>query len=164
MENDFLLNFSVSREDKAIHVDRVFEAPLQRVWAAWTESQLLDQWWAPKPWRAETQKMNFNPDGSWLYVMIGPDGEKHWARTDFQSIVHLKSFSSRDAFSDENGVINNELPQSLWTVRFSEYGESTLVSINIEYDSLSDLEASLEMGFQEGFTDGMRNLDEFLEF
>ena len=44
-----LMDFSVDKENKRISVKREFAAPLSRVWAAWTESELLDQWWAPKP-------------------------------------------------------------------------------------------------------------------
>ena len=49
--------------NKKITVTRHFNAPLDQVWKAWTESELLDQWWAPKPFKAETKFMDFKVGG-----------------------------------------------------------------------------------------------------
>lgn len=49
MSKAILFNFLVDKEKNQITVDRSFNAPLDLVWAAWTEAELLDQWWAPKP-------------------------------------------------------------------------------------------------------------------
>jgi len=80
----------------------------------------------------------------------------------FNEITPLKSFSSWDVFSDEEGTINPALPKSLWTVEFSETSNSTMVSIKTKFDELSDLEKMLEMGFKEGITAGLENLYELL--
>lgn len=163
MKNDLLVNFSVDKENKKISVERRFAAPLPKVWAAWTESEILDQWWAPKPWKARTKEMDFTEGGHWLYAMFGPDGETHWSRADFKSIVTQNSFSSESAFCDEEGTITEDMPKSTWTNTFREISESTTVSIEILYNDLKDLEAEIEMGFKEGFTAGMENLDAFLK-
>ncbi|MFN4763194.1 SRPBCC domain-containing protein [Gillisia sp. Q332] len=162
MKTDLLMNFSIDRENKRINVKREFAAPLSKVWAAWTESRILDQWWAPKPWKATTKTMDFKEGGFWLYVMEGPSGTKHWSRADYKEIISLKSFSGWDAFCDENGTVDTALPISFWTVGFSEKSNSTLVSIETKFDLLSDLEKLLEMGFKEGFTAALENLDELL--
>jgi uncharacterized protein YndB with AHSA1/START domain len=65
-------------KQKSITVSREFDAPLASVWRAYTETELLDQWWGPAPWHAETKTMNFVPGGYWLYAMVSPDGQKHW--------------------------------------------------------------------------------------
>lgn len=160
MKSNLLMNFSVDKENKTIKVEREFAASIDKVWAAWTQSDILDKWWAPKPWKAQTKSMDFSVGGYWLYAMVGPEGEKHWARADFESISPLQSYSAQDSFCDENGEINTEFPRSIWTNKFSELSDKTLVSIEIGYDKLSDLEATIEMGFKEGFTAGMENLDE----
>ncbi len=156
------MNFSVDKENRKINVKREFAAPLSKVWAAWTQSGLLDQWWAPKPWKAQTKTMDFREGGYWLYAMVGPDGEQHWARADFKSITPLKSFAASDAFCDENGNINHSFPQSHWTNEFSETANSTTVTIQIQYDELDQLEKIIEMGFKEGFTAALENLDDLL--
>lgn len=60
--------------NKKLIVVREFDAPLAEVWKAWTDSSILDQWWAPKPWKAKTKTMDFREGGTWLYSMVGPDG------------------------------------------------------------------------------------------
>lgn len=163
MKTDLLVNFSIDMENKRIDVEREFAAPLSKVWAAWTESVLLDQWWAPKPWKTTTKTMDFKEGGYWLYTMEGPDGTKHWSRADYKEITPLKSFSGWDAFCDQNGTVNTAFPITFWTVEFSEKSNSTLVSIEIKFDLVSDLEKMLEMGFKERFTSAMENLDELLD-
>lgn len=162
MSKSMLMNFVVDKDNKQIKVEREFDAPLPMVWSAWTESKLLDQWWAPKPWHARTKSMDFKPGGSWLYAMIGPDGETHWSKADFKTIEPQKSFSALDGFCDENGTINTDMPRSLWKNTFTNKGESTLVNIVITYDQLADLEQTINMGFKEGFTAGLQNLDTLL--
>ena len=46
---------------------------------------LLEKWWAPKPWKAETKSMNFKDGGHWHYSMVGPDGTRMWARIDYSN-------------------------------------------------------------------------------
>src|SRR5262245_31302572 len=83
-------------------VVREFDAPVQQVWEAWTNPRLLDLWWAPKPWRAETKKMDFREGGVWLYCMVGPEGERQWCHVGYETITTNTSFTGIDAFCDEN--------------------------------------------------------------
>ncbi|MFT3980031.1 MAG: SRPBCC domain-containing protein [Ferruginibacter sp.] len=163
MNSTLQFDFSVDKENKCINVKRAFAAPPEDVWAAWTEAELLDQWWAPKPYKAVTKKMDFSVGGSWLYAMTGPDNFEHHCRADYQSINPGKSFSAEDAFCDAEGNINHSFPRSTWTNTFSKQGEDqTLVNISIQYKQLEDLEKIIEMGFKEGFSMGLSNLDELL--
>ena len=161
-KTSLLMDFSVDRENKKISVKREFAAPLSKVWAAWTKSELLDQWWVPKPWQAHTKSMDFRVGGYWLYAMVGPDGTKQWSRADFKSITPLESFTVLDAFCDEAGYIDHSFPQSAWINDFSETMHSTLVTIEIKYNEIADLDKYIEMGFKKGFTAGLENLDELL--
>ncbi|WP_031526544.1 SRPBCC family protein [Dyadobacter crusticola] len=163
MNSNLLMNFEVDKANKKINVERAFAAPIVKVWAAWTEPALLDQWWAPKPWKARTKAMDFREGGNWLYAMVGPEGEEHWARVDYETINPLTSFSAKDAFCDENGNLNDELPGSHWNNQFNEQGGQTVVSMQITFEELAHLETTLEMGFKEGFEMGLGNLDELLE-
>ena len=156
------MDFVIDKENRKVKVTREFAAPLSKVWAAYTQSELLDQWWAPKPWKANTKKMDFKEGGQWLYVMAGPGGEEHWCREDFKSVTPMKSFKAVDAFCDPNGKVNNDLPKSTWTCTFSEAGNKTTVIIEMECETLADLEKYIAMGFQQGFTMALVNLDELL--
>jgi uncharacterized protein YndB with AHSA1/START domain len=159
---NLLMNFSADKENNKIKVQREFAASRDKVWAAWTQSEILDQWWAPKPWKSETKSQDFREGGRWLYAMVSPEGEKHWSFADYLAIDPKNSFSAKDGFCDENGNVNQDWPKSTWHNSFSESGEHTTVDIEISYPSLNDLEKILEMGFREGFTMGLSNLDEFL--
>jgi uncharacterized protein YndB with AHSA1/START domain len=148
--------------NKKIKVVREFDAPVEQVWKAWTEPELLDQWWAPKPWKANTQSMDFREGGAWLYYMEGPDGSRHYCRADYETIVTNNSYMGLDAFCDENGNINTEFPRMHWQVVFSKSGNGTKVEVEISFSSEADLETIIEMGFKEGFAAAHTNLDELL--
>ncbi|HXL58618.1 MAG TPA: SRPBCC domain-containing protein [Chitinophagaceae bacterium] len=148
--------------NKKLFVVREFDGTPHQVWKAWTESNLLDKWWAPKPWKAKTKKMDFREGGFWLYCMEGPEGEQHWCREDFQSIIPNKSFTAISAFCDEEGNKTSELPGMQWKNEFSKTEIGTKVIVEITFSTEADLEKIIEMGFKEGFTMAHSNLDELL--
>lgn len=154
--------FTKDVANKTITVVRAFDAPVQDVWNAWTQPEILDQWWAPKPWKSVTVSMDFRDNGAWLYYMEGPDGTRHYCRADYKKIVPNKSFSALDAFTDEKGNITTDLPRMTWNNAFSKSGNGTKVEVVINFSTVEELEKTLEMGFQEGFAAAHRNLDEIL--
>lgn len=154
--------YTKDQTNKKLRVVREFDAPVEQVWKAWTESWLLDQWWAPKPWKANTQSMDFREGGAWLYYMQGPDGSRHYCRLDYETIVPKRSFSGQDAFCDEKGNINEEFPRMNWKTQFSTAGNGTKVEVVINFASEADMEKIIEMGFKEGFAAAHGNLDEIL--
>lgn len=162
MENTLKFDFSVNKENKTITVKREFAAERSIVWDAFTKSEFLDQWWAPKPWKARTKTMDFREGGYWHYAMTGPEGEEHWALAKFISIVNQETFTSTDAFADAEGNVDKDLPQSTWRLQFVDKGQVTLVEILISYDDLAQLESNIQMGFKEGFAMAMEGLDELL--
>ncbi|CAM3348335.1 Activator of Hsp90 ATPase-like ue 1-like C-terminal domain-containing protein [Flavobacterium longum] len=159
MKTNLLMNFSVDKESNKINVQREFAAAPDKVWTAWTDPKWLDQWWAPKPWQTVTVSMDFSEGGMWLYYMQGPEGERHYCRDDYKTIDPGKSFSAQDAFCDADGNINEEWPRMTWHNTFEGRGNSTMVHIVITFDKPEDLEKIIEMGFKEGFTMAMENLD-----
>lgn len=150
-------------ENKKITVTKHFNARPDAVWQAWTKQEILDQWWAPKPWRAETKKLEFKEGGTWLYSMVGPNNERHYSKVDYTKINAPKSFEGEDSFSDERGVVNAEMPQTQWKNAFTSAGSGTDVTVTITAKTADALEKMLEMGFEEGFKAGLGNLDEYLE-
>jgi uncharacterized protein YndB with AHSA1/START domain len=150
-------------ENKRLIVEREFAAGIDRVWRAWTDSKLLDQWWAPKPWKTETKSLDFRVGGSWLYSMNGPEGERHWAGADFRSITKTSGYEMEEYFCDENGKRDESVaPAMNWTVSFAEAGSATQVKVVITFASAEALQQMAEMGFQEGFAAAHDNLDEVL--
>lgn len=162
MNNNPAVDFSVNQENKTITIKREFAAELPLVWEAFTKSDILDQWWAPKPWKARTKSMDFREGGHWHYAMVGPQGEEHWALVQYRTIQVQQKFTGLDAFADAEGNVNTSLPQSQWEVTFADKGQETLVEYNIAFDDLAQLEKTLQMGFKEGLTIAMQGLDELL--
>ncbi|GAA0879789.1 hypothetical protein GCM10009119_27580 [Algoriphagus jejuensis] len=164
MKKTILFDFVVDKENQKITVKRSFAAPLDLVWAAWTEAEILDLWWAPKPWKTETKSLDFREGGRWHYAMLGPEGERDWCFFDFKKIEPQRYFSGQDAFCDENAVADDSKPIVKWFNQFTETeGESTLVDIELTFEDLAGLETIIQMGFKEGFTMGLENLDEYIQ-
>ncbi|MEH0155573.1 SRPBCC domain-containing protein [Limibacter armeniacum] len=162
MNSAILFNFLVDKENNTIKVERSFDAPIDLVWSAWTDPEILDLWWAPKPWKAETKTMDFREGGKWHYAMVSPEGEKHWCLFEYKEVVQPQRFSGLDAFCDENENIKDTKPRCFWTNNFTAEDDSTMVHIDIKFDKLEDLEQIIEMGFKEGFTAGLENLDQYI--
>ncbi len=162
MNNSLLFDFSVDKQAKKAFVTRAFEADQQLVWDAFTKQEILDQWWAPKPWISRTKHMNFEVGGRRFYAMCSPEGEEHWGTQDYTSITAITNFKLRSAFSDKDENINQDMPHSEWNHDFSQQGAVTTVAISIKHDTLESLEQIIAMGFQGGFTMTLNYLEELL--
>ena len=139
-------------KEKSILVSRVFNAPIEKVWHAHTDNVILDQWWGPSPWRAETKTINFKVGGYWLYAMVSPENQKQWGRMNYLAIDQYKSIEIEDAFCDENGKLNNKLPVSKGQIVFTKTENGTRVEFKMIYPMGTDLEKIVEMGFEQGIT------------
>jgi uncharacterized protein YndB with AHSA1/START domain len=160
MKNDLLFDFIVDKTTKTVFINREFAADLSLVWDAYTKQEILDQWWAPKPWTSKTKIMNFEVGGRRFYAMVSPEGQEHWSIQKYTSISPKTNFKFLNAFADKDE--NPELPGSEWDMNFSEQNGKTKVSITIYNESLARLEKMIEMGFKEGFTMTMKNLEDLL--
>lgn len=146
-------------KQNVLTVTRTFDAELDLVWRAWTEAELLDQWWAPKPWKSVTSHMEFKVGGHRIYAMVGPEGEKHVGRTDYLSINERKDFTGEDAFCDDEGNVNPDFPIATFVNRFESNLNSTLVTIETVYSSEEHVKQVIEMGMKEGLSAAFENLD-----
>ena len=160
MKNNLLFDFTVDKTAKTVFITREFATELSLVWDAFTKAELLDQWTAPAPWVSKTKYMNFEVGGKRFYAMVSPEGEERWSIQEYTSISPKTNFKMLNAFADENE--NPELPGSEWDLSFSEQNGTTRVSVSIYNESLERMEKMIEMGFKEGFTMTMKNLEELL--
>lgn len=157
------MNFIIDKENNKLRVEREFDAELSLVWKAWTTPEILEQWWAPKPWKTESKHMDFREGGHWLYCMVGPEGERHYGKAEYTEIVNYQYYKGYDSFCDENGVVNNQLPSATWHNTFTDLDSKTLVVIETTYPSLEQLETVLNMGMKEGLAMALENLDDVLK-
>src|SRR6187549_3512578 len=161
MKNDLLFDFTVDKPAKTVYITREFDAPLSLVWDAFTTAEILDQWWAPKPYTSKTKFMNFVVGGKRFYAMVSPEGQERWVIQKYTSITPKTNFKYFNAFADKDE--NPELPGSEWDYTFSEQNGITKVSVRIYNESLERMEKQIEMGFKEGFTMTLNYLDELLK-
>jgi uncharacterized protein YndB with AHSA1/START domain len=161
MESNGKTEFVTDLQNKKVTITRVFDAPLEDVWRAWTESDLLDQWWAPKPYMAKTKFMDFKVGGRRFYAMVSPEGQEHWSIQKYTSISPKTNFKMMNAFADKDE--NPQLPGSDWDLNFSEQNGTTKVRIIIINGSLDRMKKMIEMGFEAGFKSALGNLDELLQ-
>lgn len=160
MKTDLLLDFTVDKATKTVSITREFDAGLSLVWDAFTKPEILDQWVAPKPWASKTKFMDFRVGGRRFYAMVSPEGQERWAIQKYTSISPKTNFKMFNAFADKDE--NPELPGSDWDYTFSEQNGKTTVHITIYNESLTRMEKMIEMGFKEGFTMSMTNLENLL--
>jgi len=155
MKTSLLFDFTVDKASKTVFVNREFAADRALVWDAFTKQEILDQWWAPKPWMSKTKFMNFEDGGRRFYAMVSPEGQEFWSIQKYSAIRPKTNFKMLNAFADKDE--NPQLPGSDWDFNFSEQNDPdgepiTTVNISIYNESLERMEKMIEMGFQGGFT------------
>lgn len=162
MTANLQFDFLVEKKKNTININREFAAKRQLVWDCYTRSELLDRWFAPKPFTTKTKSMDFREGGHWHYAMVDPEGKEYWGRTDYLTIRPIENYTALDGFSDESGALNPALPRANWDVTFVDASDRSLVQTLVIYKSLEDLEKVIQMGMQEGLTSTLQRLDELL--
>ena len=121
---------------KPFEIARVFDAPRDKVWKAWTEAERLKQWWGPAGFKVHTCKVDLRPGGIFHYGMKAPDGSDVWGKFTYKEIVAPKKLVFIVAFSDPKGGVTRHPGHLSWplethsTVLFEEQGSGkTRVSV-----------------------------------
>jgi uncharacterized protein YndB with AHSA1/START domain len=155
------MEFIVDKDKQTVSITKQFDAPRDMVWDAYTKPEILDQWWAPKPFSSRTTVMEFREGGRRFYAMVSPEGGERWAVQQSRSITPKTNFKYFNAFSDENE--NLQLPGSDWDFNFSEEDGKTTVHLSIYNESLERMERIMaDGGFKLGTEAQLNNLEELL--
>ncbi len=162
---------------KVIAVERVFDAPPELVWRAWTEPQMIKSWWGPEGFSAPSIKVDLKIGGKYVFAMHGPAGSE-WDRDMYSAgiykeIVPNKKMVVTDYFSDGQGNMmepadygqDANFPKVMTaTVLFEETpGGGTLLSIVYpEPDRKEQREAVRKSGMKEGWKSSLNKLEKCL--
>ncbi len=111
-----------------IEITRVFQAPVEQVFGAWSTPDLVKQWWGPNQYSAPTVKIDFRVGGKFTFAMKGPDNKIIWSSGNYEEIIPNKKIVNTDYFSDEDGVMVS--PQSLDMP--GEWGDKLFVTVDFE--------------------------------
>lgn len=153
-------------KSKTIVIERVFNAPVEKVWKAWTEPEKVKKWWGPKDFTAPHVKIDLRVGGKFLGAMHGPPGSEWdkdlWSTGTYKEIIPLKKIVSTDSFADEQGNIvpgsaygmpENFPEELLVTVTFEDLGDKTKIILRHEGFPLEG-----DIGAEEGWN---QSLDKF---
>jgi uncharacterized protein YndB with AHSA1/START domain len=114
-------------EHKIVH-ERMFDAPRELVFKAFTEPERLTRWWGPNGFTTPSCTVDLRPGGAFHYCMRSPDGKDYWGKGVYREIVRHERIEYSDTFSDENG--NRALPTAYGLSR--DWPEETLVKVTFE--------------------------------
>ncbi len=125
-------------KDRPFVLARVFKAPRDLVFKAFTEPDRMMHWWGPKGFKVLKASMDLRPGGTYLYGMAAPDGNSMWGKFVFREIVAPEKLVFINSFSDEAGGITRHPMNPTWplellsTITFDEHPDGTLLTIRWE--------------------------------
>ncbi|MDX2160414.1 MAG: SRPBCC domain-containing protein [bacterium] len=148
---------------RSFNIERVFNAPREKVFSAFTQCEHLMHWWGPSEWPLAHCDMDFRVGGSWHYAMRETaTGNEAWGLIFYDEIDAPQFIRYRDVFSDANRTINTELPESASTLHFYAEGDKTRVVSSTVYATEDALKQVLDMGMEEGVQQTWDQLDAYL--
>lgn len=132
----------VRREGGTLVIERIFDAPRELVWKAWTDPGHVKLWWGPKDYSAPVAEIDLRVGGKYLYCMRSPDGHDGWTTGTFREIVPMERIVATNCFSDPQGNVvpptRNGMPpdmatEMLQTVTFEDLGPArTKLTLRVE--------------------------------
>jgi uncharacterized protein YndB with AHSA1/START domain len=147
-------------------VTRVFDAPRELVWKAWTDPKYVMQWWGPKGFTSPFCKMDFHVGGKFLCCMRTPDGQDYWNGGEYHEIVLHEKIVFSLYFADSNGnkvepahygIEHEAIDDAHDVVTFEDFGNGRTKLTYIGNESMEDAKNS---GQVEGWK---QTLDKFAE-
>lgn len=121
-------------EEQELVITRVFDAPRDLVFKAWTERDRMMRWWGPNGFTLPVCNIDVRPGGAYLYCMRSPEGKEYWGKGVYREIVEPERIVCTDRFADEKGDtvspqaygMSPDWPEeALITVTFDEHGGKT---------------------------------------
>jgi uncharacterized protein YndB with AHSA1/START domain len=146
--------------ERELVITRIFDAPRELVWKAWTEPERSMRWWGPKNFTSPVSKIDLRVGGTYLNCMRSPEGQDYWSTGVYREIVPMERIVYTDSFADEKGNVvpathygmGPDFPlEMLVSVTFEEDGgrtKMTLRHVGIPAGRMSEL---TEAGWNESF-------------
>jgi uncharacterized protein YndB with AHSA1/START domain len=143
-------------------VERTFNAPVERVFAAWSSAEAVKQWWGPRVFPTTYAKMDFRVGGRWHYCMTGPAGEEAWGVMVYDEIEVPTRIVYTDHFADKDGKFNEQMPSTQVTVTFEDLGDGRTRLVSHTTYKPEELRKVLDMGMEPGISETFDKLEEYL--
>jgi len=153
-------------------VSRVFDAPRDLVWKAFTDPEHMKHWWGPKGFTVRVARMDLRPDGVYHYCLRSPDGRDMWGRFVYREIVAPERIVFLSSFSDEKGGLARHPMHSAWplemlsTFTFTEHEGKTTFTVRWRPYNATEAErqtfADGRSSMNQGWTGTMDQLANYL--
>jgi uncharacterized protein YndB with AHSA1/START domain len=154
------LNLSISKnwdESKAI-ITHEYPYDVALVYKAFINTNYIEQWWAPLPYKAIVVSNDALSNGSLFYYMLSPEGEKHYCMANFFDVAVNSHYKVIDAFCDANKNINVAMPSTEWHSNFEYSNGITTITQVLHYKNKEQMQMIFEMGFEQGYTATLHQL------
>jgi len=135
--------------DRELVLSRLIDAPRGKLYRAWTEPELLKQWFAPLPYTTPVAELDVRPGGASLIVMRGPDGQDMPNRGVYLEVVPNERLVSTDAFT--HAWDPSQKPFMTLILTFDEEGGKTRYTARVRHWTIADREVHEKMGFHHGW-------------
>lgn len=136
-------------DDRDLVLTRLIDVPRKKLYRAWTEPELLKQWFCPKPYEVIHAEIDVRPGGASFIVMRGPDGNEMPMRGVYLEVVENERLVFTDAFS--RAWKPSEKPFMTAIVTFEDEGGKTRYTARARHWTMADKETHEKMGFHEGW-------------
>ena len=141
--------------DREIVLTRVFDAPRNMVFDAFTKAELLKRWFGPRGWSLVVCEVDFKVGGKWRFVLRGPDGTEMGMRGIYQEITPPERTVHLESFDDYPG-------ESVVTMVLVEQGGKTTMTATVLYESREIRDAVIKSGMEHGAAETYDKLAELL--
>jgi len=143
--------------DRELHIERVFDAPRERVFAAMTDPELIPEWWGPHGVTTVVDVMDVRPGGSWRFVIHHPDGRQNAFRGTYREVAPPKLIVNTFEWEGAPGHV------SIDTARFEDLdgGRTKMTSISL-FHTPEERDGVLASGMERGMNEMYARLDALL--
>jgi uncharacterized protein YndB with AHSA1/START domain len=142
-------NKTTPASDRELVLTRIIDAPREKVFKAWTDPELLKQWFAPAPWTTPAAQTDVRPGGSSLIVMRGPDGNDFPNSGVYLEVVKNERLVFTDAYT--KAWEPSEKPFMTVILTFEDEGGKTKYTARVQHWTVADRETHEKMGFHQGW-------------
>ena len=142
-------------EQRTLLLDRVFDAPRDVVFKAWSEPEHLIHWWGPRGFTTDIEKMEFRVGGAYRIHMRSPEGSDHWSQGVYREIVPPVRLVMVGSLADARGTPTT--PETVLTVTFEERGAQTRLTLHSVFETVTARDAH-----RGGWSSSLERLVEYL--
>jgi len=136
--------------NRELVLTRILNAPRELVFRAWTDPELLKEWFAPKPWTTPKAELDVRPGGANLIVMRGPDGTEMPNRGVYLEVIKNEKLVFTDAYTE--AWQPSEHPFMTVILTFEDAGDGkTKYTARVRHWTANDCQKHEQMGFHAGW-------------